>query len=209
MKRNMTWGFLLVPILLLLGAGCLFSPDKGGDDEDVVDVYLPNTSIANVLANLITAYEDRNFGEYEKLFDQELFTFEVSEIDIGGPEPLPLFWGWPVERSSADNMFASEEVLSIELDFTFPTPRPVEEADGVDEFDVDMMTFLTTLELIITADNPEDPNDQNTFIVEGDRHEFFFKEYPDETIEGEPVWRIVLWRDQALPPGEGLLAARN
>jgi hypothetical protein len=184
---------LILVLVFFLVAGC-------GDDKKATEPdgspYLARTSIENVMANLRTAYEEQNLGEYESLFDQDQFIFVFSPADVGGQAPLPPSWGWAEERASAGNMFADTLVKKIELAFTFETPRPVEEGDDP-PVDATHTTHLTSLDLIVTMENP-DTGEQDIYVIQGDRHDFFFVQDPGETQDGQPVWKIVEWRDRSL-----------
>lgn len=192
-------GWLALPALALSVAGCLFSPQR---DKPTPPPQQDRTSIGGVLNALIAAYQNRDLDLYEKLFDQDHYKFVFSPADVGGQDPLPPNWGWPEERESTKNMFEEPLVEKIELSFSFATPRLVEEADDP-PVDATHMTYLTELNLIVTTRNP-DTGEQDIYVVQGDRHDFFLRQDPNETQDGQPVWKIVEWRDRSL--GHGLLA---
>ncbi|MEZ4650792.1 MAG: hypothetical protein R3E97_18820 [Candidatus Eisenbacteria bacterium] len=191
---------ILVGLLAISTAGCLFSPDTK-DPKPTRSDYKPQTSPANVLANLIMAYNRRNVDEYAKLFDTTEFTFRFDPVDLEGENnDLPEFWGWPVEFEVTKNMFESDEVFRIALEFDNGPVQDVSEEDG-EQVDLSWKKMtVTSVHLEVEANNPADPTDNVVFLVQGDRALFFFKEYPTDLIEDEngnlnPRWRITEWRD--------------
>ena len=70
--------------LLLLGTGCIFSPDKGDKPSDGggTPEYDPPTSPLNVLSNLSKAYAARDTVEYKELYDP---AYVGSSTDLNDP----------------------------------------------------------------------------------------------------------------------------
>ncbi|MCA9754334.1 MAG: hypothetical protein KDA27_00920 [Candidatus Eisenbacteria bacterium] len=189
----------LVGLLAVSTAGCLFSPDTKPPKTETSD-YLPQTSPANVLDNLVKAYNLKNVEEYAKLFDSTEFTFRFDPIDLQNDTDLPEFWDWTVEYDVTKNMFESDDVRRIELEFQKGPVLPVTEDDG-EQVDLTWKKMTVTgVHLEVETNNPADPTDPVIFLVSGDRAKFFFKEYPTELIEDEdgnlnPKWRITEWSD--------------
>ena len=190
-----------VAILFLgLVVGC---SDDDGPTEPEGPQYEANTSAEAVLRNLRVAYEERDFGGYDDLFDREAFIFKFAAVDVEGEDPLPPFWDWAEEELAARGLFDSELVQSVDLEFTFSNPEDPD-LNQIDNAPAESkMIYLTSLTLIVTQDNP-DLGEQDIFIVDGDRHEFFLREYPDEQVNGKATWKIVEWRDRSLGPGNRL-----
>ena len=195
------WLPVLVGLLALSTAGCLFSPDKRDpSDNPPPSLYKPQTSPANVLDNLVAAYVDRDLVEYTKLFDPVEFSFRFDPSDVTDQPDLPEFWGWVDEESVHRRMFESEEVLDIRLAFTKGQVVNAEEADG-EEIDLTWKKMtITGVELEVEVTNPDDPTDNIIYKVSGDRAEYFFKEYPEEQVPdgagvNRPLWRITQWKD--------------
>jgi hypothetical protein len=176
----------------------------GHDEETVPETsespYLPRTSIENVMANLATAYQERNLEEYAKLFDHDRFRYVFPPACVQGPDPLPPFWAWNAEYESAGNMLADTLIEKVELGISFQTPRPVEEADDPPA-GATRTTYLTSLDLLLTTRNP-DTEEQDIFVIQGEHQDFFFARDPWETQDGQPVWKVLEWRDREPGCGE-------
>ncbi|MEZ4649586.1 MAG: hypothetical protein R3E97_12545 [Candidatus Eisenbacteria bacterium] len=185
--------FCLCLCVGLVGPGC---DDDSVSPDPIVSPYLPATSAANLLDNLITAMEARNSSEYEKLFDEEEFKFRFDPVDLEGENNnLPEFWGFDGEAQWSRNAFESTDVLRISLEFDKGPLQDVAPEDG--EF-VDLSwkkMMVTSVHLEIEMKNPADPTDNVIFLVQGDRAQFFFAIDEEHTIGGEPTWKIVEWRD--------------
>ncbi len=183
---------LLIPAVLVLMAGCPWSPSKKENgDTPPPTLYLPQSSPASCLENLITAYVDRNIDEYLKLFPED-FTFVFSPEDITQDPSIPQQWGLAEEREFAENMFASDIVDRVELGFTQSV------ADTSDhEFPDTWKVGVTEVELRVHTRNEE--GEYLLLKVSGGFATFYFKEYPEETAsDGQPLWRIWRWEDQPL-----------
>ena len=192
---------VLVGLLAVSAAGCLFSPDKqspGG--EPTPSNYKPQTSAANVLDNLRTAYEERKLEEYTKLFDPIEFSFRFDPVDLRDQPDLPAFWSWTEEEAVHRKMFDSEDVIDISLTFIKGQVQDVDEGDG-EQIDLSWKKMtITGVQLEVETKNPDDPTDNIIYKVNGDRALYFFKEYPDEQVPDangvmKPLWRITEWRD--------------
>src|SRR5687768_6118328 len=110
----------LLALALVTVVGC-------GDDGGVVDVRPPEvffqTSPANVLKNLVTAYRFRNIDEYSKLFADDVLFFE--DRISGEREDLPEFWNRFADSTTTEQLFQSAEVSEIRLSLTYsPSPKP-------------------------------------------------------------------------------------
>lgn len=199
---------VLVGLLAISAAGCLFSPDKGDpNDNQPPSNYKPQTSPANVLANLRTAYVERKLDEYAKLFDPVEFSFKFDPLDLQDSPDLPPFWGWADEERVHRNMFESDDVLDIRLTFVPGVVQDAEESDGTDvDLSWKKMT-ITSVELEVEAKNPADPTDNLIYRVPGDRAIYFFKEYPDEQVlDGNVLrstWKITQWKDVRVSGSDG------
>ena len=198
--------FCLCLCVGLVGPGC---NDDSVSPDPVVSPYLPATSAANLLDNLITAMVEKNSTEYEKLFDQDEFTFRFDPVDLQGDGDLPEYWGFEGEARWSRNAFGSSDVRRVELDFMKGPLLDTTEEDG--EF-VDLswkkMT-VTGVHLELETQNPADPTDPVIFLVSGDRAQFFFSIDEEHTIGGQPTWKIVEWRDIRVEGRPTLTEART
>jgi hypothetical protein len=194
---------LLLPLAGLLAVGCPFAPTKTHDGVVVPPQYLPQSSAANCMENLKTAYNDRNFDEYIKLFASD-FTFVFSQADWSRPDnPTPKNWGFNEEQTSTQNMFTDDTVQKIELSYVV---NPVN--DSSDEFPATWKIVQDKINLRLTT--LKEDGTTLVLLVDAANDAFYFKEYADETAsDGKPLWRIWRWEDEPLggkmlamnPPG--------
>ncbi len=198
MYTRRTWirwqsALLGLAVLSMTGAfGC--SDDDNTVAEPQPNPYLAQVTPENVLRNLITAYVEEDLDEYEKLFDHDLFEFVFDPLDVQEDQDLPPFWLWDEERESAKNMFDSNLVLDIRLEYVPGMAVQVDEGDDVPDLSW-MKVEVTNIELEIETKDPLG-GENIIYKVSGDRGVFFFREYPNETVGGLPLVRIVEWRDQ-------------
>jgi hypothetical protein len=158
--------------------------------------YLPQTSPANVIANLQTAYAERTIDEYRKLFAED-FIFVFNPVDPVDPDhPNPPQWGLAEELSVTENMFADELVSRIELSsYSLGVPERVDSLYygprawkvRVDQVNLQVSTRKLDGTLL-------------TLLVEGATEAFFFREEPSELspVDGRPTWYIIRWEDQPI-----------
>ncbi len=121
---------LLIALSLGMLLGCTSDSNKKPPEPDPT-LYLPATSIPNVLANLTRAYKEKNYGEYRKLLDAP-FEYVFAPQDVGGPNNIPGSWGLADELVSANNMFSGLPnrdhywAEKIKLAFTAGADTPTE-----------------------------------------------------------------------------------
>jgi len=181
---------LLLPVALV---GC-------GDDATrpvVPSAYLAQSSPANVIENLRRAYMGRDLEGYRKLFSAD-FVFEFNPRDSGAMiDPTPVSWTLTEELASAERMFSSALVDSIDLRFPFLDPA-VAHGDT-------QRVIMRALRLLV--DTRTQDGAPLTFLVPDADATFYLLAYPQEqATDGQPLWRIVRWADQridaARDPGE-------
>ncbi|MEZ4649583.1 MAG: hypothetical protein R3E97_12530 [Candidatus Eisenbacteria bacterium] len=186
---------LLFCLSILVGLSVAGCDDDSVSPDPVESPYLPATSAENLLANLITAMEAKDSAEYEKLFDEEAFTFRFDPVDVEGDDDLPEYWNFGAEAQWSRNAFTSNDVFRIGLAFMIGPLEDVTEEDG-EGVDLSWKKVLvTSVNFEMESRNPADPTDNVVFLVQGDRALFFFSIDDDHTIGGEPTWKIVEWRD--------------
>ncbi len=192
MKKHERLLLLLIPAVLVLLTGCPWSPSKKKNgDTPPPTLYLPQSSPAYCLENLITAYVDRNIGEYLKLFPED-FTFVFSPEDISQDPSIPVQWGLAEEREATENMFTSDIVDRIELSFTQSV------ADTSDHEFPDTWK-VTVSEVELRVHTRTEDGEFLLLKVSGGLATFYFKEYEgEEASDGQPLWRIWRWEDQPL-----------
>jgi len=200
--------FALVPLLILL-AGCPFSPEKGGTKPDDPPPpppdYKVRTSISNVLFNLRLSWTEKNITEYTALLHPE-FTFIFSPQDVGGPNNIPEEWGRADELESITNLFGSKANVdgyrceTIRLTFTAGPETPAQQYDTT-------WTKVTLTEVHLQVDSRHEISGlQLLYEVLGDQADFYFKETAEiDPVSQKKLWQIVLWEDKP----RGVLAAMN
>ena len=163
----------LVPMLLglVMGSGCIFSPDEEDPPGDLPPEILPRTSPDNVLKNLQAVYNDkvRSAVDRRQIYEQLLppgpepppgppvgqafiFNFQPADIDNG----LPPSWGRDEELAAHRAIFDAQEsggIYSLELRITHNPPAdlnpPEDGRDGWKEI------FATNVYLRLMI-NPDD-----------------------------------------------------
>jgi hypothetical protein len=197
--RRTRAGVLIVLIAAVFLAGCPWDVDKKPPKPDP-SIYLPQISPRNCLENLKIAYVDQDLDEYKKLFSTD-FTFWFSPEDIGNPEdPTPQTWGASEDQLSTQNLFEDELVERITLEWTLHEASPSD-----DEYPGTWKAEVTEVRLsVFTRDEEGRPLELR---VPGGYATFFFKEYPQELIDGKSTWRIFRWEDQPLGGGLARLIA--
>ncbi len=175
-------------------AGCPWSPEPDDGGGDPVSNYLPQTSPANVLANLQTAYSERKIEEYRKLFTED-FTFVFNPLDPEDPEnPNPDQWGIADELEATKNMFEDELVTKVEL--TSYTMQVPEVADSVSYGPDAWKVRVDETNLQVATRLPD--GDVLTLVVQGTTEVFYFREDDTKPVGGRPTWYIFRWEDQPI-----------
>lgn len=176
---------------ILSGCG---DDDKGTAPE--IEIYKPQTSVENVLDNLVEAYERREMLEYEKLFDPMNFHFVFSVQDTEENPDLPEEYDFLDDQASTKSMFEDEDVESITVDYQIGAPVLATEGDlGSHDFPAGTMK-VTVSEVYLTVEARTEGSGESTFYeVEGDQAIFFLHPHPTKRVNGLPVWYVVEWRD--------------
>ena len=156
---------------------------------DPVGELNPSVRPANTMRALMRAYNHRDRDLFEQLFDPEDFSFRFDPLDLQENPDLPVSWSWPEEWTATRNMFDSDDVLDIRLDYQLGPVLEVEEDDVVP---LDWMKMTVTDVHLELEWQPADGGDPVVFFVDGDRGQFFFK--PVE-VSGRTTWPIAEWRD--------------
>jgi hypothetical protein len=169
--------------VLVLTAGCIFSPSR--DDHKVVDdgPYDPPTNPLNVLANLQRAYKNRDSVYVKDIYDT---TYVGTSTDLSDPNPdtqLSTF-RWADEIAHVAALARSTTISSVDLDFGPQTSWTVINSDDpshpewaemqINSWKVDIYDAST--EYIVESKNPTT---------------FYF--IPLLSGSGETTWKIVKW----------------
>ena len=201
MKRNRPWNFWILPLaigFLAIGllSGCPWSPGKNSVIPPVPSNYLPQTSPANVLANLQMAYAERKIDEYKKLFTED-FVFVFNPADPVDPNhPNPPQWSLVDELTVTENMFADELVSKIEL-----SSYSLGVAEKVDSLYYGPRAWKVRVDdANLQVYTRKEDGTLLTLLVEGATEVFFFREEPSKPspVDGRPTWYIFRWEDQPI-----------
>lgn len=189
--RSLPASLLALALVTVAGCGDDYVWRDGGPD------HIAQTTPANVLRNLVTAYKYRNIEEYSRLFADDV-TFFYDPIS-GEREALPEFWNRLSDSTTTEQLFQSAEVSDIRLSLTYsPTPKPVNESGRVNwvYIDVEDAFFEVTL---VTPAHPEGI----THIVEAEDQRFYFRKGRHEgdteaSSQTSSLYFIVEWHNK--PP---------
>jgi len=190
--------FLAITALIIFPLfmwGCPFSTDPGDGGGGGTDpVYVPQTSAKNVLANLQTSYENRNFDEYIKLFTTD-FTFVFNPLDAADDTlDIPVSWGLEEERDAHRGLFDAIDVDAIRLEWTLD-PEEVSSLPDIADTQIDARNVF--LEVATRLQNGE-----TLFLqAQGDAL-FFFRKTDDVNSGNDTIWAISRWEDRTLRAGQ-------
>jgi hypothetical protein len=206
-KFGLRWSLLVLPVLLLLMAGCPFSPEK--DPKPPVDPvdpdYVANTSITNVLANLKTVYnKHNNIEQYKALLDESYqYIFDPQDVGTNG---IPEAWGKADDVVSAEHLFRSDpnadgyKMEQISLNF-------LPGSDVVSEVEPAWRKVTLTQITLLVDTRHKDNGDPLRYEVIGDQADIHFLQTNDtDPTSGARIWKIVYWVDK---PIGALVAAKN
>jgi hypothetical protein len=194
-----SWPLLIaLPLVLFLGCASESNRRCCGPDPDP-SLYLPQTSIPNVLANLKRGYQEKNYGEYRKLLDAP-FEYVFAPQDVGGPN-IPGSWGLADELTSANNMFSGLPnrdnywADTIKLVFTAGADTPTDLNPNWRK------VVLSNVNLEIES-REMTSSDPLTYQIIGDKAELYFVQ-TDETAPGTDlrIWKIIRWDDKPISYG--------
>ncbi len=196
MEQKKLLGILVIlPLAAVLLGGCPWTPKKGSISDPTPSKLLEQTSAANVLANLRQAYQDRNIDEYMPLFTSD-YQFDFAPLDVQNGTVPNAFWALPDERRSTSNMFTSDSVEGIELNYV-----PGDTVNSDNEYTNSWK--VTVSQINLRVDTRTTDGGQLTLLVPSATDVFYFRAGPD-MVNGKPIWRIFLWKDEPLGGGAAL-----
>ncbi len=118
MKFIMKTGIMQVVIAaILIGSGCLFSPEPDPTPPDTSEYHSPVDTPTKLLENFQLAYETKNIEAYMDCLHEE-FEFMLLEVDwddYTGNGEIDQSWGRDIEENMASNMFASTDAEIVDL----------------------------------------------------------------------------------------------
>lgn len=172
---------LFVMVAILVAAGCGTERVLRPDGSTVATTYRPSNLPENVIANLETAYRNRDIEAFARLLAPEFtFRFQPGDVPVVGRSS----WGREEEIESTRGLFESERVENIEIRLEYlPAEKTTEPGlEHTMRIRVDR-AFLRVIEKSIVHEVPGHP--QEFFLRRGHGN------HPNQ-------WVIVEWRD--LPP---------
>jgi hypothetical protein len=180
---------VLVTVLGIVG--CPFTPDPN-PPVPPTPTFLARTTPLNLLHNLKQAYKERNIAEYESLLALD-FTFILSEEDRAKPE-MPDNWGRQPEITIHSNMFDSEMVQTLALDFNVGDVT-------WDAINAMYTVMIDNVNLYLLGSTPGHPNEVKPYTVSDSRSKFWFRKNPWTTgAAHDSIWTIVQWEDNPTGP---------
>lgn len=197
-RRRLTNLLVVLPLALVLLAGCPFSPKKDTKPpDDQGNPYLAQTTIPNVLANLIRSYQEKNYEEYRKLLDTA-YEYIFAPQDISEPNGIPPSWGLPDELTSANNMFNKvpnkDGYWAEDITLSF-TAGPDTQAEINPDW---RKVVLSNVNLSITGRN-ETSADPLIYQVIGDKAELYFVLTNEtDSTSGQRIYKIIRWEDKPI-----------
>jgi hypothetical protein len=184
---------LALSALFLLGGCGIFSPDEpsdgggGGNGGGYTNLKTPDS----VLTNLVKAYNDRNYAEYDKLRHEEFeFQFPVDEFDLA--ETANGRWERVRDSGSTQRMFEGspskdgEIVQSIDLSMV---ADPIPWSDNVEaEFaGTQRRTYTVRMDVTVSGGLIYQVRGKHEFYVapvgEGDNTQYKLRFWRDNGVE--------------------------
>ncbi len=177
---------ILAALLLCLAAGC--SSDDGPGPVPHDDPYEARTSPQNLIANLKTAYLLREVVPYDSLLATD-FEFLFSEEDQMIGEKLTR----TEEMTVHQNMFSSDAVQSITLSFTNgELTQDTGEPDPANPGQFLWTLIMTNADLMLRV---LWDGQTTTYEMQDGIEQFWFRQVPWTDSHGNPIWKIVKWRE--------------
>jgi hypothetical protein len=184
-------------VLLLPGLRCW--PDRCDDCDSYAPDFPDQTSPANDLKKLQTAYQRRDPIAYaELLADDFRFYFDPATRDEYN---LPEFWTRLEDSTCTANLFASDEISELRLSVLEYDPAP----EVVSEPGREAWRLIRVPDQKLEVDQKPRPGEPEgiTYVIHGQRHDFYFRKgrSPGDTLASpsSQLWFIVEWRDSGRP----------
>jgi hypothetical protein len=185
----------VVPVLRVLLCAALLGSFLGGCDEKQKVTpppppgieYIEQSSALNVLANFKTAYEERDYAGYERLFASE-YIFVFNPLDLGDPDnPSPAQWSRADEMSSAENLLEKDDAVeAITLSWSV----------GDVQADDDSGWKIRVDEVNLSVNTRDEQGQLWIYQAKGSYQVFYFREEPtNPTPSGKKRWTITKWED--------------
>jgi hypothetical protein len=156
----------------------------------------PQTVPAEDLKKLKWAYVQRDPISYaELLADDFRFYFDPATRE---EHDLPEFWTRVEDSTCTARLFSSEEISNVRLSVTEYDPVP----ELVNELGREKWRLIRMTDVKLEVDQRLQPGEADgiTYLIEGQRHEFYFRKgrTPADTLttsQSAQLWFIVEWHD--------------
>ena len=175
---------LLLAVSLALASGCIFSPDVKPPKVKPPVEYLPPTSPANVLLNLVTAYVGRDSIETLAVYDE---LYKGTSTDPSAPIPIVDFTR-AQEVSHVKNLHDNPNIVSVSLDLGLPNTWQVLPPDASDPTWPIIDTNFQTIEI-------RDASKSLIYQSSGRQIEWKFK--PTPHAGSDTTWTVIRWTEIA------------
>lgn len=206
--RTLRASALVLAGALILSSGCANEPPMtpvpsaaGGFATDTGVYNPPVLSLAEqIIGEIEAAYETRDLEAYARLFDEKHFVFVFDPIDVLDDPDIPPSWPWPDEAAAHRNLFESDLVVGIDLDWESVQNLPVagQEVLGEPLPPGTREIVVSGVYLAVEMMNP-DGGENLLFEVEGDRAHFFVARDTGASALGPSAqWRILRWEDERI-----------
>ena len=182
-------GIVACVALLILQAGCIFSPDRGKTQPPPpVSNYLPPTKPVFVLNNLIKAYADRDTTHYKDCYDLSYAGSSYDGYDQGGP--VPATYTRDDEAAHIRALQRSTTIFHVSLDLPNYLGTPLDTLPGDPAGWLSMNIYNPKVQI--------DDQSGSIAIVAGEVFQYkFLRKTPDATSPTDTSWTIVRWAEIA------------
>jgi hypothetical protein len=186
---------LTIGVLPLFGS-CIFDAEKAVVDDGGGGVeYRPLDKRDNVLHNLELAYNQRNFEEYQKLFDNSgVFLFFFSPTDVSQGFVQNSSWDIGRELEATARLFdrtpSSGDLLASKITLELTYTKDTEGQDNWQPFEPPAYPGETWYQKSVEY-RLDVKVDDNTYT----QNEAIFAMFTVRQKPGASIWQIVEWKD--------------
>lgn len=177
----------ILPLLLVsciaLASGCIFSPDKKPPKVTPPIEYEPPISPANVLMNLVKAYNGRDSVATKAVYNEN---YQGTSTDPSQPTPIVQFTR-ASEVSHVKNLHDNPDIVSVLLDLGQPGTWQVLPPNASDP--PDWVIINTNFQRVEITDGSQ----QATYLSSNQQLEWAFK--PD-TTGSTTTWTVIRWTER-------------
>jgi len=175
---------LLLVSSLALASGCIFSPEKKPPKITPPIEYLAPISPANVLQNLVKAYNGRDSIQTKVVYD---INYQGTSTNPSDPQPIVGFTR-PQEVSHVKHLHDNPDIVSVSLDLGPPDTWIVLDANASDP--PDWKIINTNFQKVEITDGSK----ALTYQSSNQQLEWAFK---PTTVGSTTTWTVIRWTEIA------------